>query len=167
MKLRIAGITPESVVDGPGIRLVIFLQGCPHDCEGCHNPLTHDYKGGREIEAAELIAEIEEAKLIRGITLSGGEPFLQAEALLEVARAAKTKDLSVVAYSGYLFEELAARSDARALLEYVDILIDGPFILAERDLKLAFRGSANQRLLNVPLSLQSGEAVIWQEENEF
>ena len=167
MKLRIAGITPESVVDGPGIRLVFFLQGCPHDCEGCHNPATHDCKGGREVEAADLIAEIETAKLIRGITLSGGEPFLQAAALLEVAKAAKAKALSVVAYSGYLFEELETRSDARALLEYVDILIDGPFVLAKRDLKLAFRGSANQRVLDVPLSLRSGEAVLWQEQNEF
>ncbi|WP_346354572.1 anaerobic ribonucleoside-triphosphate reductase activating protein [Azotosporobacter soli] len=167
MKIRIAGITPESVVDGPGIRLVFFMQGCVHDCPGCHNPATHDLTGGREIDVAELIDQLQEAKLIRGITLSGGEPFLQAEALLPLVQAAKERGLTVTAYSGYRFEELQAKTAAAALLQYIDLLIDGRFIQEQRDLKLAFRGSANQRLVDVMKSLQQGQTVAWQEANAW
>ena len=163
MKVRMAGITPESVVDGPGIRLVFFTQGCPHNCEGCQNPATHDPNGGSLMDTADLIDSIEKAKLIRGITFSGGEPFLQAAALLEVAQAAKAKKLSVVAYSGYCFEELQKNAEAKALLEYIDLLIDGPFVLAKRDLKLPFRGSSNQRLIDVQSSFKTGKTVLQQE----
>lgn len=164
MKIRIAGITPESVVDGPGIRLVFFLQGCVHDCPGCHNPATHALDGGREITAAEMIAQLRQARLVRGITFSGGEPFLQAAALLPVAQAAKDCGLTVAAYSGYRFEELCERPAARELLAQTDLLIDGPFIREQRDLSLAFRGSANQRLIDVPASLAQRAAVLWQDE---
>lgn len=157
--LRINGVVPESVVDGPGIRYVIFTQGCPHHCLGCHNPQTHDFDGGFEVEEADLINEFSLDPLLSGVTLSGGEPFCQPESLLTIARSVHAAGKNVVAYSGYTYErlcELASERPAIAeLLKETDILIDGPFILAERDLDLLFRGSRNQRLLK----LKNGEII--------
>lgn len=169
MKLRIAGIDPESVVDGPGIRLVVFTQGCPHRCPGCHNPQTHDPGGGYERNLDEIQTVIENAKLIRGVTFSGGEPFLQAKPLAELARWIRYMGLDVVAYTGYLFEELLVRSrqqpDIRELLKHTDILIDGPYRSEERDTRLAFRGSRNQRIIDVPKSLRAGRTILWVDDN--
>ena len=165
MKVRIAGITPESVVDGPGLRLVVFTQGCPHNCHGCHNPQTHDPQGGNEMEVKEIMAVIEHTKLIRGVTFSGGEPFLQAGALAEIGLAAKQRGLSVFTYTGFVFEQLLAQSrsnaDIAALLSVTDVLIDGPFLLEQRDISLAYRGSSNQRILDLPASLREGKPVDW------
>jgi anaerobic ribonucleoside-triphosphate reductase activating protein len=167
MELRIAGITRESVVDGPGMRLVIFTQGCPHNCPGCHNPETHDLAGGKLMDSTEIINEIEQAHLIRGVTFSGGEPFLQANALAKIATAVRRHGLDIVTYTGFLFESLLKRAatepDVSALLTQTDILIDGPYIKEERDLRLAFRGSRNQRLIDVAKSLTAGCAVLWQD----
>ena len=167
MELRVAGITRESIVDGPGMRLVIFTQGCPHHCEGCHNPETHDPAGGRIMDSTEIIDLIEAARLIRGVTFSGGEPFLQAAVLATIAKEARRRGLDIVTYTGFLFERLLelATADAGilALLRQTDILIDGPYRKAERDLRLAFRGSRNQRLLDVRQSLAAGRAVLWQD----
>ncbi|SDF06836.1 anaerobic ribonucleoside-triphosphate reductase activating protein [Sporolituus thermophilus] len=166
MELRIAGITKESVVDGPGLRMVIFTQGCPHRCEGCHNPQTHDPLGGTSTTTDEMIKMINEAKLIRGITFSGGEPFIQAKPLCEIARAARARGLNIVTYTGFVFEELLAMGlrvpTVRELLRLTDILVDGPYRAAERDLNLAFRGSRNQRLIDVPKSLRLGRTVLWE-----
>jgi len=165
MQLKIAGIVKESVVDGPGIRLVVFVQGCPHHCPGCHNPASHDPSGGSETSTEAILKELEEDKLVSGITLSGGEPFLQPEALVELAAEVKRRGLSVVTYSGYVYEELLAmgKLDEKisGLLQLTDILVDGPYLQERRDIGLAFRGSGNQRLIDVPSSLRLGRVVEW------
>ena len=165
MQLRLAGLVKESVVDGPGIRLVVFVQGCPHHCQGCHNPASHDPAGGYNSSTEELLGELDKNKLISGLTLSGGEPFGQLDAMVELAAGAKKRKLSVMVYTGYIFEELLTMGtdDNRVtqLLKLTDILVDGPFILEQRDIGLAFRGSGNQRLIDVPASLQTGGVVAW------
>lgn len=151
--LRISGIEPESIVDGPGFRYVIFVQGCPHGCPGCHNPQTHDFSGGREIEMNTILAEIEENPLLSGVTFSGGEPFAQPEALLWLGHKVKTMRKHLMVYSGYTYEELLDLGTERPaileLLELTDTLVDGPYLEEERDLTLAFRGSRNQRVLQL------------------
>ena len=164
--LRISGIIKDSIVDGPGLRLVLFTQGCTHNCLGCHNPQTHDLNGGYDIEINELNELLTEQKLIRGVTLSGGEPFLQAESLVPFAKVTKERGLNLIAYTGYYFEELLNLSKTNQyiieLLKYIDVLIDGPFELDKKDLSLPFRGSRNQRLVDVKQSLSIGEAIILQ-----
>lgn len=163
-KLRIAGIVGESIVDGPGIRMSIFVQGCPHHCDGCHNAHTWDFDGGNEIDTDEIIAKALKNPLIKGITLSGGEPFCQAKALTKIAKAVKENGLDVFAYSGYTFEELLNGFDKhiewQELLNQCDYLVDGKFVQAEKSLNLRFRGSKNQRILDVKKSLESGVAVL-------
>lgn len=163
MRLRIAGYVQESVVDGPGIRFVIFTQGCPHRCDGCHNPETWDFHGGREVEEEEIVELIRRSKLLRGVTFSGGEPFMQPAPLASLGRKIKGMGLDIVTYTGYTFEELVSRSlhdaDIRALLEVSDLLIDGRFIKEERDLSLPFRGSRNQRIIRVADSLAAGRVI--------
>ena len=166
MNIRIAGIMDDSIVDGPGLRLTIFTQGCTHACPGCHNPQSHDPKGGKDMDTSEIIEKIDENPLLDGITLSGGEPFLQALSCAELAQAAHERRLNVWTYSGWTFEELLERAktdgNALALLEHTDVLVGGPFILAEKSLDVKWRGSKNQRLLNVPASLCAGHAVEWE-----
>lgn len=161
--LRIHSNVAESIVDGPGIRFVIFTQGCPHHCHGCHNPQTHDFAGGHEATAEAMITEILANPLLTGVTFSGGEPFCQPAPLADIARTVHAAGLDVVAYSGYTLEQLVAMAKEDTaisdLLSQIDLLIDGPFLLAERDLTLQFRGSRNQRLL--------GQAEIRQEMFRF
>lgn len=162
MKLHIAGKTNDSIVDGEGYRFTIFTQGCPHHCEGCHNPQTWGHEGGEFVETSELIEEISTNPLLQGVTFSGGEPFLQPEPLSEIADWAHENNLDVWSFSGWTFEELCSNPARKSLLEKVDVLVDGKFILAERDLTLLFRGSRNQRLVDVQKSLEKGEVVLWQ-----
>ena len=161
--MRIANYIQDSIVDGPGFRFTLFTQGCPHRCPGCQNPETHDFAGGRALSVAELIAEMLKNPLTDGLTLSGGEPFAQASDCAELAAAAKAHGLNVWAYSGWTLEELLEdpTPGALELLKFCDVLVDGPFILARRSLSLRWRGSANQRLLDVPKSLELGRAVEW------
>ena len=147
MDIRIAGIVPESIVDGDGIRYAVFMQGCQRHCEGCQNPATHALDGGKIIDTAEIIAAIKRNPLLSGITLTGGEPLLQIPAATELAKATKNLGLNVWCYTGFVFEEIPAA--AQELLNYVDVLVDGPFILSQRDLELDFRGSRNQRIINL------------------
>ena len=147
MDIRIAGIIPESFVDGEGIRYAVFMQGCHRHCEGCQNPATHALDGGKIIDTAEIIAAIKRNPLLAGITLTGGEPLLQIPAATELAKAVKNLGLNVWCYTGFVFEEIP--DAAQELLNYVDVLVDGPFILAQRDLELDFRGSRNQRIINL------------------
>ena len=158
--LKLSGIVEDSIVDGPGIRVTVFCQGCPHRCPGCHNPETWPFEGGTEI-AEETVASIAASNpLCRGVTFSGGEPFAQAEGYAKLAKLLKAKGYEVASYSGYTFEQLLRGTPAqKELLESIDILIDGPFILAEKSLEVPFRGSRNQRILNVPASLTAGQAV--------
>ena len=148
--MRLSGIVEESIVDGPGLRYVLFTQGCPHHCKGCHNPQTHSFEGGFLLSAEAALVQLQENPLLSGITLSGGEPFEQAEALCALAEGAKALGKSVMAYTGYVFEDLLARNDpwTNRLLELTDVLVDGPYKEELRDLELQFRGSANQRLLD-------------------
>ncbi len=154
-KLRIAGVVKESVVDGPGLRYVIFTQGCYKRCAGCHNPRTQDLAGGYEASITELLTPIFDAKLISGVTFSGGEPFVQAAACAELARLIKQhrKDLNVVAYSGYYYADLLTMAEKQQavhdFLQQIDILIDGPYDNAQKDYNLPFRGSKNQSIINL------------------
>ena len=157
-KLRISGIEPESIVDGPGFRYVVFTQGCPHHCPGCHNPQTHAFDGGYFTDARTVIAQIEENPLLAGVTFSGGEPFCQAPALCELGRMIKARGMHLMVYSGYTLEQLlekGKREPAVAeLLHLADLLVDGPYREEERDLTLEFRGSRNQRLIDLPAYFQ-------------
>lgn len=147
MDIRIAGIVPESIVDGEGIRYAIFMQGCNRRCEGCHNPATHPLDGGKIVDTSDLINAIKRNPLLSGITLTGGEPLLQIPAAVELAKATKNLGLNVWCYTGYKFEEIPP--EAQELLKFVDVLVDGEFILALRDLELNFRGSSNQRIIDL------------------
>lgn len=157
MNMRIAGIVNDSIVDGPGLRLAIFAQGCPHHCPGCHNPESHDFAGGSDMDTEKIIARMDANPLLDGITLTGGEPFEQPEACRILADAAHARGLNVWAYSGYTFEQLCAVPEKRRLLEACDVLVDGPFLLEERSLDLRFRGSKNQRVLKVAELLAGSE----------
>lgn len=160
--IRLAGVVNDSITDGPGIRFTVFVQGCPHHCPGCQNPQTWEFNGGVMVSAADLLADIEHNPLLSGVTLSGGEPLAQAEALLPLAEAVRQKGLSLAIYTGYTFERLMEMQDKSImqLLKLADTLIDGPFIIAERNLELNFRGSANQRIIDLPKSLAANKAVI-------
>lgn len=162
--LRIAGTIGESIVDGPGFRYVIFTQGCPHHCPGCHNPETHDFSGGTDIDSDALVADILKNPLLTGVTFSGGEPFCQAEGLCAVADGLNGKK-PLMSYTGYTFEQLMELPDpwVRKLLEKLTLLVDGRFVEEEKGLELRFRGSANQRVLDVQTSLKTGQAT-WMEE---
>lgn len=166
MQIRVFGIAQESYVDGPGIRFAVFTQGCPHGCEDCHNPESHDFAGGREMDTAELIRQMTMNPMLDGLTLSGGDPLCQPEACLELARAAHAARLNVWCYTGWTWEVLMAEASPAvlALLQEVDVLVDGPFVLAERSLELTFCGSRNQRLIDVPRSLAAGEILRWEQK---
>ena len=160
-ELRLAGVIRESIVDGPGLRMTIFTQGCPHNCEGCHNPQTHDFKGGYISHPENILKAIDEDPLLRGVTFSGGEPFMQPEALAQLAEEIHKRGLDVLTYTGFTFEQIIDSGDDRklALLKQTDYLVDGKFVLALRSLELHFRGSSNQRIIAVKRSLEEGRAV--------
>lgn len=164
MDIRIAGIVNDSIVDGLGIRFTIFTQGCPHNCEGCHNPQTHTFDDGKMVSVEELIDQIQRNPLLDGVTFSGGEPFVQAEALSVFAKVIHDNtELNVVTYTGYTFEQLMSGSEDnpywKALLQETDILIDGPFVQSKKSYELHFRGSSNQRCLDSKESVRIGKAV--------
>ena len=175
--IRVSGFVNESIVDGPGIRMVIFAQGCERRCPGCHNPETHDPGGGRLVSAGEIMAVAKKNPLLRGLTFSGGEPFLQAAAFSRLARMAHDAGLDVMTYTGYTIEEIlehgkigdsvavacdigardsGAPSDADGFLDLLyqtDILVDGPFIQELRTLDAPYKGSSNQRVIDVAATL--------------
>lgn len=161
MKIRIAGLVNDSIVDGPGLRLTVFTQGCPHHCPGCHNPQSHDFSGGELRDTKEILEIMRDNILLDGVTLSGGEPFAQPEACTEIAKAAHEAGLNVWCYTGYLYEELIKGCpEWLELLKNVDVLVDGPFVMSLRTLDARFRGSSNQRILDVPRSLKTGKMVL-------
>lgn len=161
--IRIAGVIQESIVDGPGIRFVIFAQGCPHNCKGCHNPDTHDFEGGYDCPDDKIIEAIKKNPLIKGVTFSGGEPFSQPEAFLRLAIKLKPIINDIIVYSGYTFEELLQLSEGnlniKGLLDICDVLIDGPFVEEKKSLLLAYKGSSNQRILDLPKSLEHKKPI--------
>lgn len=153
MKVKIAGIVKHSSVDGPGVRFVIFFQGCPHHCNGCHNPDTWNPDNGIELDVSDLGYMFCHDKYIDGVTFSGGEPLLQAQAVLKLADLAHSKGLSVWCYTGYTVEQIlngVAGDAAKVVLDYVDVLVDGPFEIDKLDTGLMYRGSSNQRILYKP-----------------
>ena len=156
-------------MDGPGLRLTIFTQGCLHHCPGCHNPQTHDPEGGSWADTEDILAAAAENPLLDGITLSGGDPFLQPVPCLALAEGAHKIGLNVWTYTGYTWEALLEENDAEklALLKETDVLVDGPFLLAERSLELRFCGSRNQRLIDVKKSLAEDKVVLWEEPSYF
>ena len=165
MKIRLASsLQSDSIVDGEGIRTVIWTQGCSHHCKGCHNEITWSFDDGFLEDIEEVKKELKNLKGQDGITLSGGDPFFQIEACLEIAKYAKQINLNVWCYTGFTFEQLLVMSKSNKniikFLENIDVLVDGRFIVEERSLDLKYKGSKNQRILNVKKSLEKKEAVI-------
>lgn len=209
--IRLFGTAPDSIVDGPGLRFAVYVQGCTHGCPGCHNPESQPCAGGEVRDLDSLMAEIAANKLAQGVTISGGEPFEQAAACAELARRCRALGLNVWTYSGYTYEQLAAcaasalataggpdaasdpvsvcaadaacgRASHRAsaaqgpasmlphvdpfgaagLLDVTDVLVDGPFVQAKHSYQLKWRGSSNQRLIDVPATRRAGRIVLWE-----
>lgn len=164
MKVKLAGeVQPDSIVDGEGIRAVVWMQGCSHNCKGCHNPMTHDFLGGYLTDTEEVKKQISTIKLVDGITLSGGDPMFQIEASYDIAKFCHSIGLNVWCYTGYTFEQLLdiskTNSNMLDLLKEIDVLVDGKFVLEEKSADIQFRGSRNQRIIDVPKSLKANKAV--------
>ena len=162
--LRLAGLTKESVVDGPGLRATLFVQGCPHRCPGCHNPDTWPAEGGYWLTVDDAWRQLADLRLLRGITFSGGEPFAQTRPLAFLADLIKQRGWDLCVYTGYIWEDLHQRDDPwiGRLLALTDLLVDGPFLMAEKDPALPFRGSRNQRLLDLVRTREAGLPVLWE-----
>lgn len=159
--LYVMDILRESIVDGEGIRSVLFVAGCTHKCEGCHNPTSWDINNGKAMSVDEVYEELTSSHYT-DITLSGGEVFSQAKEILQLLVNIKTRtNKNVWVYTGYKFEDLLNGTISREILNYVDVLIDGPFILAQKDLSLLYKGSSNQRIINVQDSLSENTVVLW------
>ena len=155
--IRLYGEVPDSIVDGPGLRYGVFVQGCTHGCPGCHNPESQPAEGGTIVAIADIVARIRSNGLIQGITLSGGEPFEQPAACAELAGRLKAEGYDVWAYSGYLYEDLLARAQG-------DVLVDGPYVESLGSYTLKWRGSSNQRIIDMERTRAIGDIVLWQNE---
>lgn len=175
--IRVCGIEPESIVDGPGFRYVLFVQGCPHHCKGCHNPESWDPEGGYDMTAGEIIDELKARPNIKGVTFSGGEPFEQPEALADLAGQLKGMGYSLMSYSGYTLEELEKKADSEAavgeLLGMIDILVDGRYEEKLRNLTLVYCGSENQRVIDMKKTRKAraagkgDEVVLYRSDFDF
>lgn len=167
MKVRIAGISAESVTDGPGVRLVVFFQGCPHACTGCHNPETWAVNGGKAYETADLMERLPLTPILSGLTFSGGDPFVQAPAAAQIAGLVKARSLNLWVYTGYVWEDLLSKKDKPGVMDLIslaDVIVDGPFQEVKRDLSLVYRGSSNQRFIDVRSSLAQKRVVLWADQ---
>lgn len=165
MEIRLAStLQIDSIVDGLGIRTVIWTQGCPHNCFGCHNPSTHSFDGGKLIDIEDIKEELDTLSGQDGITFSGGDPMCQPEACYEIAKHAHKIGLNVWCYTGYTYEELLNLGKTKLsiiqFLNEIDVLIDGRFILNEKSYDLKFKGSKNQRIINVRESLNTGQVCL-------
>ena len=160
-QIKVAGIVDESIVDGPGIRFVVFVQGCKHKCEGCHNSHTQNFSGGEYMSVSSLIKRVKENPLLDGVTLSGGEPFEQSGAVSIFAKELKELNYNVITYSGFTYEDIERKGEENSsyleLLNNTDVLIDGRFEMPKRNLKLNFRGSENQRIIDVKATRKNEE----------
>ncbi len=165
LQVRLAApLQPDSIVDGEGIRTVIWFQGCSHDCPGCHNPSSHDFNGGFLANVQDIAEEIAKLEFQDGITFSGGDPLFQPEALLALLKATHNNKLNAWVYTGFTYEQLLKMAEEkpiyREVLENIDILVDGRFVLALKSFEVMFRGSSNQRIIDVPKSLAQGKVVL-------
>ncbi len=169
MDIRVFGIEGDSIVDGPGIRLAVFTQGCIHNCEGCHNPESHDPNGGKIIDTDRIIKFASENPLYDGVTLTGGDPFYQPVPCAVIAEGVKKLGLNVWTFTGYTWEQImnSGNEDFMRLLKASDVLVDGRFEKDKRSLELKFKGSTNQRTIDVKASLEKGEVVLWEEKTYF
>lgn len=162
--IRLYGVVKESIVDGPNLRFVVFVQGCPHHCPGCHNPESHDPEGGFLTDTANIWKAFKKNPMIEGITFSGGEPFLWPRELAEIGRAVRSLGMSVMTYSGYTYEQLLLKASSdvnvRMLLEVTNYLVDGPYIESLRDITLKYRGSSNQKIRDITCYPNSEDAAI-------
>jgi anaerobic ribonucleoside-triphosphate reductase activating protein len=160
-KIRLSGITRESVVDGLGFRYVLYAQGCPHRCKGCHNPSTHSYDGGELVELESIVYDIKNYPMLDGLTFSGGECFEKAEQFAQIAKEVKSMGLNVWAYTGYTLEEILQNKDSKKgwqdFVNYIDVLVDGRYQEDNKDISLCFRGSTNQRIIDLRKTLHTGE----------
>jgi anaerobic ribonucleoside-triphosphate reductase activating protein len=160
-KIRLSGITRESVVDGLGFRYVLYAQGCPHRCKGCHNPSTHSYDGGELVELESIVYDIKNYPMLDGLTFSGGECFEKAEQFAQIAKEVKSMGLDVWAYTGYTLEEILQNKDSKKgwqdFVNYIDVLVDGRYQEDNKDISLCFRGSTNQRIIDLRKTLHTGE----------
>lgn len=163
-KIRLAGIAYESLVNGPGMRRVFFSQGCKHNCKGCFNPDTHSFEGGALKDMDELIQDVIDNPILKGVTFSGGDPFERASDFAYMAKKFRENNKSVWCFTGYTFEEIIEhlndREGFKELLCNIDVLIDGKFEEDNMSDNLRFRGSKNQRIIDVVKSLESGEVVL-------
>lgn len=160
--LNIASYAKESIVDGDGLRFTLFVQGCPHHCEGCHNPSTWEFGKGKKVGYKTIFNMMVENPLLEGITLSGGEPFMQAEDLYLLAKLVHSNDMNVWCYTGFTYEYLLEQGTTaqKQLLDEIDVLVDGRFELEKRDISLMFRGSSNQRVINLEETRKHGELLL-------
>lgn len=158
--IRLSGIVDGTSVDGPGLRTSIYTSGCMHRCPGCHNEHTWPFDAGEDYTFEEILARIDYNGF--NVTFSGGDPMYRAAELLPLMRAVKERGRNIWCYTGFTFEQLAEVPGAMDLLRYIDVLVDGPYVAALRDTDLRFRGSSNQRIIDVPASLAAGRAVILQ-----
>ena len=168
--MNISGINFESVVDGEGVRIVVFVSGCLHNCKGCHNPTSHSFEAGRPFTEElqnEIIDYINKTPFITGATISGGDPMYSATTVAAFVRRLKTevKDISLWIYSGFRYENILQNSEMLDLLRLCDVLVDGEFILEQRDMTLSYKGSRNQRIIDIQKSLTQNEIVLWEETN--
>jgi len=162
-----ADLQSDSIVDGPGLRAVLWTQGCGHHCPGCQNPQTWDFNGGGLIPISVVKEAIDELENQDGFTMSGGDPMFQPEACNEIAKYVKDKGLNLWVYTGFTFEDLMKLAKTkpiyREFIERIDVLVDGRFIESKKNLSLLFRGSSNQRLIDIPKTLEQGEVVLFNE----
>ena len=162
MALRVLDIARGTSVDGPGLRDSIYFAGCHHACEGCHNPQSWDMNGGKEMSDDEVMAILREDDF--DVTFSGGDPMYRASEVARLARRIKAElGKTIWCYTGFVFENIVMKADFRCLLETIDVLVDGPFVLAGRDISLRFRGSGNQRIIDVKQSLLTGKTVLMEQ----
>ncbi|MDO4290971.1 MAG: anaerobic ribonucleoside-triphosphate reductase activating protein [Eggerthellaceae bacterium] len=167
MNINLYGAVPDSIVDGPGLRYAVFVQGCSHACPGCHNPESQPHEGGTLTTVDAVLADIRANGLVHDVTLTGGEPFEQAAACAELARALKAEGYGIWAYTGGLYEDLACCAeqgdrDVQDLLDHIDVLVDGPFVQERKSLALKWCGSSNQRLIDMAATRAAGHVVEWQ-----
>ena len=162
--VRLAGIAYESLVNGPGMRRVFFAQGCKHNCKGCFNPETHNFDGGEIMDMDELIKDVLDNPLLKGVTFSGGDPIEQSHSFSYMANIFKSSNLNIWCYTGYKFEDLLKKMELdksiKDLLNNIDVLVDGKFEINNKKEGLKFKGSSNQRIIDVKKSLESGEIVV-------
>ena len=163
MNIRLSGVCRESSVDGQGLRYVVFTQGCKHNCKGCHNPETHDFNGGYIESVDNIIEDIKRNKILRGITVSGGDPMEQPEALYELVTKTKAIGKTVWVYTGYTYDELVQLKNEYILkiLNTIDVLVDGKYIEKLKNINLRYKGSSNQRVIDCKRTRETGEIKIY------